>query len=53
MVKQKIGAWFSLLLVLTLLIPTGRYFEAKAEERIVFAGNIVEREWCEYECFAV
>ena len=34
-------------------IPTGRYFEAKAEERIVFAGNIVEREWCEYECFAV
>ncbi len=41
-VKQKIGALFSLLLVLTLLIPTGRYFEAKAEEKIMFdEENIV------------
>ena len=40
--KQKIGAVFSLLLVLTLLIPTGRYFEAKAEEKIMFdEENIV------------
>ena len=42
MVKQKIGAVFSLLLALTLLIPTGRYFEAKAEEKIMFdEENIV------------